>query len=99
MEINSGRQRQVRVPYNQGDIQMVDIKADSGLWHSNLLPEGIVERWLVSDGAQVASGTPVAEIRIEESQHEIIAPGNGVLRIRIGKDSVIDPGSVLAQIG
>lgn len=31
----------------------MDIKVAEDLWASSMLPEGIVERWLVDDGAVV----------------------------------------------
>ena len=77
---------------------MMYVTVDSALWRSSLLPEGIVERWLIPDGAHVAAGAPVAEIRVEDSLHEILAPGAGMLRVRARENSVVDPGSVLAEI-
>jgi hypothetical protein len=50
---------------------MQDIKVDEALWASSMLPEGIVERWFIADGAIVAAGDPMAEIRIEDALHEI----------------------------
>ena len=56
---------------------MQDIKVDEALWASNMLPEGVVERWFIADGAIVAAGDPMAETRIEDALHDIenkIAP-------------------------
>ena len=50
---------------------MQDIKVDEALWASSMLPEGIVERWFIADGAIVAAGDPMAEIRIEDALHEM----------------------------
>jgi hypothetical protein len=54
---------------------MQDIKVDEALWASNMLPEGIVERWFIADGAIVAL-------------HEIMAPVSGRLTIgdRVDQD-------------
>ena len=38
---------------------MQEIKVDSALWATSMLPEGVVERWLVVDGATVAAGDKV----------------------------------------
>ena len=43
---------------------MQDIKVDEALWASSMLPEGIVERWFIADGAVVAAGDLMAEVRI-----------------------------------
>ncbi len=40
---------------------MKDIKVDEALWASSMLPEGIVERWFIADGAVVAAGDLMAE--------------------------------------
>jgi hypothetical protein len=60
---------------------MQDIKVNEALWASSMLPEGIVERWFIADGAIVAAGDPMAEIRIEDALHEIMAPVSGRLTI------------------
>jgi hypothetical protein len=46
---------------------MQEIKVDSALWATSMLPEGVVERWLVVDGAIVAAGDRMAELRIEDA--------------------------------
>jgi hypothetical protein len=33
---------------------MADVRVDEALWASSILPEGIVERWFLADGAIVA---------------------------------------------
>jgi len=45
------------------------------------LPEGIVERWFIADGAVVAAGDLMAEVRIEDALHEITSPASGRLTI------------------
>ncbi|MFT3732188.1 MAG: lipoyl domain-containing protein [Hyphomicrobium sp.] len=77
---------------------MPDIKVDEALWASSIFPEGTVVRWLVSDGARVAAGHSIAEVRIEDALHEITAPINGVVTIVARENSVIDPGSLIATI-
>jgi pyruvate/2-oxoglutarate dehydrogenase complex dihydrolipoamide acyltransferase (E2) component len=69
---------------------MQDIQVDEALWASSMLPEGIVERWFIADGATVAKGDLMAEIRIEDALHEIAAPASGRL--------TIEPGSLLARL-
>jgi hypothetical protein len=77
---------------------MQDIKVDEALWASNMLPEGIVERWFIADGAIVAAGDPMAEIRIEDALHEIMAPVSGRLTIVAAANTVVEPGSLLARL-
>jgi pyruvate/2-oxoglutarate dehydrogenase complex dihydrolipoamide acyltransferase (E2) component len=77
---------------------MSDIRVTEDLWASRMLPEGLVERWFVPDGTYVETGDRVAEIRIEEALHEIIAPAAGHLSIALAANSVIEPGSVIGRI-
>jgi pyruvate/2-oxoglutarate dehydrogenase complex dihydrolipoamide acyltransferase (E2) component len=64
-----------------------------------MMPEGILERWRVADGATLAEGDVVAEVRIEDALHELIAPGKGRLTQLAGVNDVIEPGSLIGRIG
>lgn len=77
---------------------MLDLKVPDNLWASTILPEGVLERWLVSDGAAVRKGDPIATIRIEQALHEVTAPAQGRLSITIGENNVIEPGTLLARL-
>jgi pyruvate/2-oxoglutarate dehydrogenase complex dihydrolipoamide acyltransferase (E2) component len=77
---------------------MQDIKVDEALWASSMLPEGIVERWFIADGADIACGDLMAEIRIEGALHEITAPASGRLTIVAAANTVVEPGSLLARL-
>ena len=77
---------------------MQDIKVDEALWASSMLPEGIVERWFIADGATIAVGDLMAEIRIEDALHEITAPASGRLTIVAASNTIIEPGSRSARL-
>jgi pyruvate/2-oxoglutarate dehydrogenase complex dihydrolipoamide acyltransferase (E2) component len=77
---------------------MQEIKVDSALWATSMLPEGIVERWLVVDGATVAAGDPMAELRIEDALHEITAPASGRVTIVAAVNTIVEPGSLLGKL-
>lgn len=77
---------------------MQDIKVDEALWASSMLPEGIVERWSIVDGAIVAAGDLMAEVRIEDTLHEITAPASGRLTIIAAANTIVEPGSLLARL-
>lgn len=68
------------------------------LWQSSMMPEGILERWLRPEGAQVEAGDPVAAVRIEDALHELMAPARGSLHTELKSDSVIEPGMVIGSI-
>ncbi len=76
----------------------MDIRIAEDFWSSRMLPEGIIERWIATDGSLVEMGAPIAEVRIEESLHEIIAPASGRLVVYVTNNDVIEPGSVIGQI-
>jgi pyruvate/2-oxoglutarate dehydrogenase complex dihydrolipoamide acyltransferase (E2) component len=77
---------------------MREIKVDEELWASSVMPEGIVERWFITDGATIAAGEPIAAVRIEEALHEITAPQSGRLTIVAPVNTVVEPGSLLARL-
>jgi pyruvate/2-oxoglutarate dehydrogenase complex dihydrolipoamide acyltransferase (E2) component len=64
------------------------IKVDEALWASSMLPEGILERWFVASGDTIKAGERIAEVRVEDALHEIVARTN----------VVIEPGSILATL-
>lgn len=78
---------------------MTDIRLSEDLWRNGMLPEGILERWYVEDGADVAPGAKVAEVRIESALHEIMAPVAGRLTILTDANAVVEPGTVLGRLG
>lgn len=77
---------------------MVDIAVPEGLWDTSKIPEGIVANWFLRDGSAAKSGAAVAELMVEKTTYEIVAPANGRLRILIPKDGVVRPGSVIGRI-
>jgi pyruvate/2-oxoglutarate dehydrogenase complex dihydrolipoamide acyltransferase (E2) component len=77
---------------------LVDIKVAETLWASSMLPQGVVERWRVGEGAMVAVGDVLVEVRIEDAMHEIVAPTAGRLAIGAAVNSIVEPGSVLGQL-
>jgi pyruvate/2-oxoglutarate dehydrogenase complex dihydrolipoamide acyltransferase (E2) component len=78
---------------------MTDISISSDFWASRMLPEGILERWRVADGSVVAEGAVIAEVRIEDALHELIAPASGKLTKLSRINEIIEPGSVIGRIG
>jgi pyruvate/2-oxoglutarate dehydrogenase complex dihydrolipoamide acyltransferase (E2) component len=80
-------------------LKMVtEIMVAPELWSTALLPEGILEQWLLDDGSRVRGGDPIASVRIEDALHEVMAPCNGRLSIAMKANSVVDPGVVIGAI-
>lgn len=74
------------------------IRVAPELWSCNMLPEGVLERWLRPDGSEVQAGDPVATVRIEDSLHELAAPAGGRLRTDLKINSIIEPGMVIGSV-
>ncbi|WP_336489562.1 biotin/lipoyl-containing protein [Methylobacterium nigriterrae] len=77
---------------------MADIHVAEDLWSTGMLPEGILERWLVSDGARVKVGEAVAAVRIGEALHDIVSPASGRLEVLAPASEVVDPGCIIAEV-
>lgn len=77
---------------------MTKVNLHEDLWRNSMLPEGILERWYVDDGARVSAGERIAEVRIESALHEIMAPAAGVLSIIVDKNAVVEPGTAIAHL-
>lgn len=77
---------------------MTDIIVSADLWSTGMLPEGIVEKWFVADGAVVKQGDRVAQVKIEDARHELITPAAGRLVILSAPDSIVEPDSVIGQV-
>ncbi len=76
----------------------MDIRIAEDFWSTRMLPEGIIERWIAVNGTRVEAGAPIAEVRIEDALHEIVAPASGRLVTFVSNNDVIEPGSVIGQI-
>lgn len=77
---------------------MVELVIAPEFWMSRMLPEGIVERWLVADGAVVKQDDPVAELKIEGKLVRLKAPTAGKLCIDTRINSIVEPGSIIGHI-
>lgn len=77
---------------------MLYIKVDEALWGSSMLPEGILERWFIASGDMITAGERIAEVRVEDALHEIVAPADGRATIVASANAVIEPGSILATL-
>jgi pyruvate/2-oxoglutarate dehydrogenase complex dihydrolipoamide acyltransferase (E2) component len=79
-------------------MQDVDVRVDQAFWASSILPEGVVQQWFIADGSIAETGDKMAEIRIEDSLHEITAPVRGRLKIVAAVNNIVEPGSLLGTL-
>jgi acetyl/propionyl-CoA carboxylase alpha subunit len=82
----------------KGQEAMPDIRVSEALWSTGMLPEGILERWLVEDGARVREGEAVAAVRIGEALHDIVSSADGQVSIMAPAGDLVDPGCVIAEV-
>ncbi|MGH7024130.1 MAG: lipoyl domain-containing protein [Caulobacteraceae bacterium] len=74
------------------------VRINEELWASNMLPEGLLERWRVRDGQEVKRGQPLAEVRIEDALHEIVSPKPGKFTMTATAGDVVQPGDPLGWV-
>jgi pyruvate/2-oxoglutarate dehydrogenase complex dihydrolipoamide acyltransferase (E2) component len=60
--------------------------------------EGIVGRWMVSNGTQVKQGEPLYELESDKSVQEIESPADGTLNIIADTGITYEVGTVIAEI-
>nr|WP_244598036.1 hypothetical protein [Afipia felis] len=77
---------------------MTDLIVQPDLWITRMLPEGIIEKWLVADGATVASDDPVVDLRIENQLRRLKSPSPGRLTIYARPNSIVEPGTVIGRV-
>lgn len=77
---------------------MVKLVVTPDFWVNRIYPEGLLEEWLVTDGAAVSADQPVVHLRIEGELIELKAPVAGKLKIASHKNSPVEPGAVIGHI-
>ncbi|MBP7335668.1 biotin/lipoyl-containing protein [Niveispirillum sp.] len=60
--------------------------------------EGVLQGWLVADGATVTEGQPLYELESEKSTQEVESPATGTLRIKAEVGETYEVGALLAVI-
>lgn len=75
-----------------------EIALRSDLWDAATNPEGIVANWFFVEGANVRKGVTIAEIMVEKTSFDIVAPAAGRLHILVAKDGVVKLGAVIGTI-
>jgi pyruvate/2-oxoglutarate dehydrogenase complex dihydrolipoamide acyltransferase (E2) component len=75
---------------------MTDVIVPSGLWSEG--DEAAISAWLYADGDTVAAGAVIAEIMVEKSSYELLAPASGTLQISVAAEIPVAAGDVVAGI-
>ncbi len=74
----------------------MDIIIPGDLWEGDA--EGVLTAWLFDAGAKVSEGAIVAEVMTDKVQYELVAPNDGILRIRAELDAVVKRGDVIGSV-
>lgn len=77
---------------------MTHLRVPEGLWATTMLPEGVLERWCVPDGAHVAQGQAVAQVRVEGALHDLLSPAAGELSFGRRAGDLVDPGMEIGVV-
>lgn len=75
---------------------MTDVLVPPDLWDTD--QEGVIVNWLYPSGATVEAGHLIAELAVEKTQLELLAPATGRLTILAPAETVITRGQVIARI-
>jgi 2-oxoglutarate dehydrogenase E2 component (dihydrolipoamide succinyltransferase) len=62
------------------------------------ISEGVIVRWIKTDGAAVQTDEPLFELETDKASVEIPAPSAGVLRILMAEGATVQVGDVVARI-
>ncbi|WP_022951784.1 biotin/lipoyl-containing protein [Leucothrix mucor] len=73
-----------------------DIIIPADLWEED--SEGVITSWLVSEGAQVEAGTPIAEVMVEKAQFEVESQLSGTITLLKEEDDLVEKGDVIARV-
>lgn len=76
---------------------MTDVTIPVGLWKDD--DEAAISAWFYSDGDAVSAGAVIAEIMVEKSSFELVAPASGTLAILVPAEESVRPGQAAARIG
>lgn len=74
----------------------VDVIVPNDLWEED--EDAVVMAWFTASKALVRKGDLIAEIMVAKTQHEIVAPADGVITILKDIDEVVSKGTVIGSI-
>lgn len=60
--------------------------------------EGILARWLKTDGSAVKAGEPLYELETDKASTEVPAPANGTLKIQVAEGETVEVGDTIGEI-
>lgn len=74
---------------------MREVRVPADLWQEG---DAAIAAWLYSGGELVREGSVIAELMVEKSSFEIVAPASGTLTILIPAEESVSKGQLVATI-
>jgi pyruvate/2-oxoglutarate dehydrogenase complex dihydrolipoamide acyltransferase (E2) component len=62
------------------------------------MEEGVVDEWLVDDGAQITVGMPLLRLATDKIDVDVEAEGDGILHRAVANGATLEPGAVLGWL-
>jgi pyruvate/2-oxoglutarate dehydrogenase complex dihydrolipoamide acyltransferase (E2) component len=75
---------------------MTDVTIPAALWDGDL--EASISAWFYEDGDEVPANAVIAEIMVEKTSYELLAPASGTLRRLVAAEEPIVRGQRVARI-
>jgi pyruvate/2-oxoglutarate dehydrogenase complex dihydrolipoamide acyltransferase (E2) component len=75
---------------------MTDVVVPTGLWSE--ADDAAISSWFYAEGDMVATGAVIAEIMVEKTSFELLAPASGCLHIAVAAEVPIAAGDVVGRI-
>lgn len=76
---------------------MTNITIPKNMWDED--QEAALSTWYFKDGEAVEAGAIVAELMVEKSSFEILAPKAGLLKVLIVEEEIVTAGQVIGTLG
>lgn len=74
---------------------MSEVCVPANLWQEG---DAAISAWLYGNGELVREGSVIAELMVEKSSFEIVAPASGKLTILVAAEESVAKGQMVAKI-
>jgi pyruvate/2-oxoglutarate dehydrogenase complex dihydrolipoamide acyltransferase (E2) component len=75
----------------------MDVIIPEDLWDGD--GEAAISVWFCEEGERVAAGAVLAEIAVEKSSYELLAPASGTIGLLAATEASVARGQIVARIG
>jgi pyruvate/2-oxoglutarate dehydrogenase complex dihydrolipoamide acyltransferase (E2) component len=75
---------------------MANVLVPEGLWGAD--DEAAISVWLYEEGDMVSEGAVIAEIMVEKSSFDLVAPASGLLQRIVDAEIPVKQGGIVGRI-